>query len=1007
MKYVYLLLLFSASFSVSAQKILTGKVTTQDGEALVGASVVVQGTTNGTITDYNGDYSLKVPDGNETLVFSFIGYTTQEVKIGGREEVNVVLAEDIESLSEVVIIGYGEQSSKEVSTAVATVDRKTIESLPVARPEQVLQGTAPGVIVQQNSGSPGSPLTVRLRGVGTAGGSQPLYLVDGLQVPDLNYLNSSDIADISILKDAAASAIYGARGGNGVVLVQTRKGNRDKKPQLAFSGYYGIQNLANKPGLMDRDQYAAYYNEYQQQAGGTPLSQSDITKLPNTDWYDEVFDKNSPMQNYSASISGGGEAFSYYLSGGIFDQVGMVGGEEDKSKFNRKNAKLKFDVDVLDNLNVNVGADIVHTNRDYLFENQAGTGVAIMNYINAIPAIYPAFDPENPSVPFHMGDLNNPIVVNGVTLPAVGAVLNPHVSMLLNNNRTVSDLRVYNIGATWNPFKNVEVRTSYAHYSDESLDKNFYPQYDYRPIQNLFNETADFTQTTYENAYSQWEGNLKYDFINLEDHNLDVLVGFSVLTAEGRIESRSGSDFLVNDFEKINFALIKDATAIINPKPFAYESGLLSFYGRVNYNFKEKYLFSATLRNDASSKFGADNRSGTFPSFSAGWVLSEESFLNTNNFIDLLKLRASWGINGNDNISNYQFSTVVNPNSGPSFGGMNTPGVSAGFLPNPSVKWEEISQTNIGLDLNAFNNTFGLTLDYYVKNTSDMLVPIGTPLYIGLNSAAANVADVKNTGLEVLLTYKKTYQNDFSWNVGFNLGYNKNEVTSLGENGRPLNGGNIGFIFSDPITRTDIGQPIASFYGYEVESIDDNGELIFRDTDGEAGITPNDKTFIGKPFPDYTYGVMLGASYKGFDISGFLYGSQGNDIYDATVRLDASYSNRPTTYVGDNAPGNILGTGGTGGSQTEVSDFYVKDGSFTKLKTLTLGYNLPKGSLEGIGMSNLRIYLTGQNLFTITDYDGVDPEIGQASTESVLDVGIDRGFYPQPRVFMVGFQARF
>ncbi|WP_421918407.1 SusC/RagA family TonB-linked outer membrane protein [Marinifilum sp.] len=990
-------------------KLLKGIVTdAATGESLPGVNILVKGTAVGTTSDFEGMYALNDVPLNSTIQFSFIGYQQQEVTFVG-EEISIKLAVDAKDIDEVIVIGYGQvQNKRTVSTAVSKISSSSIEALPVSRPESVLQGSTAGVTVAQNSGSPGAPLTIRLRGVGTAGEAQPLFLVDGVQVPNLDYLNTSDIADISILKDASASAIYGSRGGNGVILVQTKKGKRNSdQPTVSFDGYYGFQNLANTPDLMNRDQYVSYYNAYASANGLTTISDAERAQLPDTDWYDEVFDDNVPIQNYNVSIANGGDKYSYYLSGGWFDQEGMVGGDRGKSDYNRKNVKFNFDTDLMDNLKINVGIDLVRTERNFLDENFAGTGSAVLNYIPALPAIYPAFDAEG--LPYDMGQFGTG-VINGITMPfsGVGAVTNPYVALSHNNNEMVSDMRMLNVGANWKIKENLIFNTSYAYFEERSLQRNFIQQYDYRYAgHELYNETNDYTETDYRNWYSQWEGNLTYTFKNLgEDHDLDVMGGFSVLESYSRVKGQSGSDFFLNDFDDVNFALIKDASAITNLKPSEIESGLLSFYGRAKYNYKNKYLFTTTIRSDGSSRFGDDRRWGLFPSFSAGWVLSEEDFLADSDVFDLLKLRASWGVNGNDNIKDYQHNPFFNTRTGPSFGGNNTVGISTEFLPNPFVQWEEVSQTNIGLDINAFNNTLGITLDYYKKKTSDMLVPIGTPVYIGKQSAAANIADVENEGLEFLVSYKKTYSSGFKWNATFNIGYNKNEVTSLGSNGQPLDRGNIGFIFPDPITRTDIGEPIASFYGYEVDRIDSEGELIFKDLDGDGKDGVTDKTYIGNPFPDFTYGINLSASYKGFDLNAFLYGSQGNDIYDATVRLDAPYSNRPVSYGQEGAPANLLG-GATGTDQTRVSDFYVKDGSFAKLKTLTLGYSLPKATVESMGLSKVRFYVTGQNLFTITDYDGVDPEIGQANAQSVLDVGIDRGFYPQPRTILFGFQIRY
>lgn len=1002
--FAFILLCSTTIFSQNL--VVSGQVIDPSNDAMEGVNVIVANSTTGAITDIEGKYQLKVK-ASDTLVFSFIGYATERVPVEGRTQVNIQMTVSDNTLDEVVVLGYGQTQNRKVNaTAINTINSRRIQDIPVTRPEQLLQGNTPGVIVSQNSGSPGTPLTIRLRGVSTAGGAAPLILVDGVQVPDLNFLNSNDIANISILKDAAASAIYGARGGNGVVLVQTKKGKRFQNgPEIQINGSTGFQNLLNAPELMDRDQYVNYYNEYAATQSLEQISDADRAKLPNTNWYDAVFDENVPIHNYQLSFSNGGDNYAYYISGGLFDQRGLVGGNDGKSRYQRDNVKVAFEADLTDNIHVYASADLVSVDRDFLFENQAGTFNAVMNYLPALPAIYPVFDEKGN--PYDMGQFGTGSV-NGVTLPfsGVGAVTNPALALRHATNETRSDIRMFQAGGSWDIVDNLKFNTSYAVYEDLSRQRNFTEAYDYREAgHEFFNLTADYSEVNFASHFSQWEGNLQYDFSNSQGHNLNVLGGFSVLQSSGRVEGQNGSGFFVNTFDEVNFALIQDASTITQITPNINETGLFSLYARATYDYKEKYLFSGTLRGDASSRFGANNRTGIFPSFSLGYVLSEDFFPNSTT-VNLIKLRASWGINGNDNISNYQFSRLLNPNAGPSFGGVNTTGVSASFLSNPSVKWEEVSQVNVGLDVNLFENSLGFTLDFYNKVTSDMLVPIGTPSYIGLQSAAANVADVRNTGLEFMLTYRKYHSDDFSWNVNFNLGYNQNEVTSLGENGRALNGGNIGFIFPDPITRTDVGQPIASFYGFEVSTVNEEGFIEFVDQNDDGNITDADKTFIGQPFPDFTYGANLGIQFKGFDFNTFLYGSQGNDIYDATVRLDAPYASRPVSYLNDGAPRNLI-AGATGTDQTEVSDFYVQDGSFAKLKTLTLGYTFPSSILNTLGFEQVRIYATGQNLFFITNYDGVDPEIGQAFAETVLDIGIDRGFYPQPTTWLFGFQLKF
>ena len=415
-------------------------------------------------------------------------------------------------------------------------------------------------------------------------------------------------------------------------------------------------------------------------------------------------------------------------------------------------------------------------------------------------------------------------------------------------------------------------------------------------------------------------------------------------------------------------------------------------------------MFSASLRNDQSSNFGGNNRSGIFPAVSAGWVISEEDFFNIK-AVDLLKIRASWGINGSDAAAPYSFLATVSTNA--QYAG-NT-GITLTGLSNPDLKWEELTQTNIGLDVNLFNNALGLTLDYYNKETSDILLRANTPLSTGLNPSFVNVGTVKNSGVEFLVTYRNRVNEDLKWNVSLGIGYNKNEVTSLGENGQSLEGGITGQLFADPITLTAVGQPISSFYGYVVEGIDSKGNLLFADLNGSGNdkTQPDagDKTFIGSPLPDLTFGGNIGIQYKGFDLNAFIYATRGNDIYDATIRYDAIGSNRPAGYAADGAPKNLFAAG-AGGEQL-VSDFHVKDGSFVKLKNLSLGYTFPGSVSNKIFAEQIRIYVAAQNLFTLTEYSGTDPEIGENALNNFLDLGIDRGYYPQPRTVMAGFQFNF
>lgn len=984
--------------SYSYAQSVTGIVTGQDGIAIPGVNIIAKGTTNGTTTDFDGNYTINDVSENTTLIFSYLGFITQEVIVNGRTNVNVLLIADAQQLGEVVVLGYGQvQNKKELTTSVSTISNEQIARVPVALPEAALQGAAPGVTVSQTSGSPGAPLTIRLRGTASTGSSTPLFLVDGQQVPNINFINANDIESFTLLKDAASASIFGARGGNGVVLLETKTGKRNSSsPKVSIDGYTGFQSLLRAPELMNKDQYIQYYNEFQVENGGTPFTEAEAALLPDTDWYDELY-STTPISNLGATVSGGGEKYSYAISGGIFNQDGILGGRENKSNFTRKNVRLNFETDLRENINIEINANLADLDRNFLLENAGVTGTSIVNFINAIPAIYPVTDPNDSSVPFNVGNQTAPVVVNGVTLPSIGAVANPRLALLLNNNNDQTDVTSASIKGQWEVFKDFKLTSTYYHYKSNSFVKQFFPAFDF-PTQNLNSPNGTLIESNTETKLAQFDANIAYDFIKNSDHSLDVLAGFSSYEVDFLNTSMSGVGFFTNSLDDVNFALITNPSNVTVRAPIQNENNLLGIYGKLKYGYADKYNFEATLRADSSSNFGDDNRTGYFPSISAGWVLSEESFLEDSDFIDLLKLRASWGINGSDFIAPYQFSAILNAGSGTNFGGTLSPGLTPAFLQNPDVKWEEVTQTNIGLDINALKNALGITIDYYIKETSDVLIPIGIPVLSGFPAPATNIADIENRGFEFLISYKQKYASGFKWEIGANLAFNQNEVTGIGRNGQPLQGGNT-FIFNDPITLTTVGEPISSFFGFEVENIDADGNLVYRDFDGDGNA---DKTFIGSPFPDYTYGITLDLEYKGFDLSTFLYGSQGNDVFDATFRPDGVYTNRKESFL-TNGVVNQLGSS----ASPVVSDFYVQDGSFLRMRSLTLGYSFGDSLLSPLKLDGFRVYGTAQNLFVITDYDGADPEIGEQFSGNSLDLGIDRGFNPQPRTFIFGFQLNF
>ncbi len=1012
--FIGIILMVSNTYSQSVSGIVTG----EDGIPVPGVNVIVKGTTNGASSDFDGNYTIDNVRQDATLVFSYLGFQTQEVLVAGKATINVSLITDAQTLDQVVIVGYGQvQNKKTLTTAIATVDAEVIKQLPISQAEAALQGTVPGVIVQQNSGSPGSPQTVRVRGIGTPNNSDPLYIVDGIQVPSLTFLNPNDIKSQTVLKDAASSAIYGSRGGNGVVLIETLRGRKGaSKPEVTIRGYYGIQSLANKPDLMNRDEYVQYYNEGVAAAGGNlaagfrgAFTDAERQALPDTDWYEELFD-DAPIQDIYASVVGGGEKMSYAVSGGYFGQEGILGGDN-KAEFNRRNIRGHLDGDITDRLGFNVVAQYQNQERYNVSQNNGGAGVGISSFINALPPIYPAFDEQDNF--FNPGLLGSTPTANGVPLNSLGAVQNPLFSLALLDSQTVQNIFNLSVALDWKPIDNLKLKANYGAFSASIFNRSFVPQI-VQPSQGYDTTNNVFYQEVLNNTITRQAGSTaEYSFPKLAQkyHYLSVLGGYEVVDTRfdgGPAVRVNGPFSSVNDFDSVNFGLIRpnpDNTIVTAGGSVAL--GLESYFGKIDYNYNDKYLLSAVIRNDRSSNFGQNKRSGFFPAVSAGWVISEENFLQDSDNINLFKIRGSWGVSGNDGSPRaLAYKAAVSNRT--NYAGQ--PTIVLTGLSNPDLKWEEISQLNVGLDINAFNNKLGFTADYYIKETSDILLQATTPLTTGLNPSVENTGDIENTGFEFILSWRQTHANGFSWNINMNLGYNENTVTSLGETSF-IPAAAIQPQFQGDASITRVGDPIASFFGFVVEGRDALGNLVFADLDnsGNNKLTPDagDRTIIGNPNPDFTYGLNLGFDYKGFDFSAFMSGTAGNDIFDATIRYDAVGSNRPASYIEEAVtPRNVAVTTSTNGEQL-ISDFHVKDGSYVKLKNVTLGYTIPESATKSIGASSVRVYVSGQNLFTLTEYAGLDPEIGQNNSGSPLNIGIDQGFFPQSRNFLLGFNFNF
>ena len=1019
-KYFYIisLLLFVSTETLSAQThTVSGTVTSQeDNLGVIGATVFVKDqSSNGVVTDINGSYTITLASKEATLVVSYTGMKTVEIPVEGRNSIDIILGQDVSLLEEVVVVGYGTQKRSKISGAVSVVTSAEITETPVLRVEQALQGRTSGVQISQNSGSPGAALSVRIRGTGTINDSSPLYIVDGVPADGLDFLNPNDIESINVLKDAASSAIYGSRGANGVVLITTKGGKKNQEGKISYESYYGIQNPWKKLNLLNAREYAIIQNEASIAAGRIPrpeFSNPDILG-EGTDWQDAIFE-SAPITNHQIGMTGGGEKSTYAVTGNYFNQDGIVGGG--KSSFERYTVRLNTTHDLKKWLSVGNTLGFTKLRRDALSENNEFTS-PLIRAINM-----------DPITPVRKGDGTYAYSVYSDT-----DITNPVNAIEQTYDSWKTNRLVGSVFGILKFTENISLRSTYSVDATFATQNIFNPRFDLSndPIlsdapaqeKRLINSVS-FNNNTWKNW--QWENVLTWDKSIGTQHDLAFTAGNTVRAGRHDYNGGSNTNLPSNDIEDAFISNTIDPITSQSTYQGASESSLLSYFGRVNYEFEERYLLSATFRMDGSSRFGSNNRYGFFPSVSAGWIISYEDFWKMED-ISFIKLRASWGQNGNDRIGDYSFTSVVRSGQNYTFGPNEviTNGSVATESANPDLKWETISQTDIGLDVEFWDGKLTFTTDYYIKQTSDMLYAAPIPFTAGTAPPTQNIASMENRGWEFATEYRGKV-GALSYSIGGNISFVNNEVTSLGAGGDPVFAGFIQSANSNA-SRTDVGQAVASFYGFvtdgifqnqqEVESHafqDENtapGDIRFKDLNNDGVIDFTDQTYIGNPIPDFTYGVNGGLEYKNFDLSFFLQGVQGNDVYNGTVRYDFTFVNRPASVLNrwtgpgtsDSEPRVSLSDPN---QNVRVSDRFVEDGSYLRLKNIQIGYNLPKVLLNKIRFEKFRIYFSAQNLITITNYSGLDPEIGQISDNS-LDIGIDRGFYPQARTYLGGVQVTF
>lgn len=1008
-----------------AQATIKGKVTDKtNNESLPGANIMVLGTTTGTVSDIDGDYSLQIPDGNQVIQVKFVGYKPISKAItinkGETMTMNWVLDPEVSELEEFVVVGYGVQQKSIVTGAISGVKSKDLESKPIMRLEQALQGRTSGVTIAASSGAPGAGATVRVRGTTNFNYSDPLYVVDGtpVDVGGIDYLNPSDIESIEILKDAASAAIYGTRAANGVIIVTTKKGSAGTM-QVNYHTYFGTQSPAKKLDLLNATQYATIRNEMLVNAGQQPLYANPEQFGVGTDWQDVIFNKSAMVQNHEFSVSGGNDRSTYYLSLGYFNQEGIVA--TDISNYKRLNLRLNSTHKVNEWLKIGNNFGYSHIKSQGALNTNSEFGGPLSSAINLDP-ITPAIE-TNPDIlsqsPYTLPDIvrdadGNPY---GISQVVAQEITNPLAYIATHlGNYGWSDNFVGNLFAEVEPIKGLKFK------SDLGTKLAFWGGESFTPLAYL-NAATTYAKTSFDRNKNQgllwnWENTAAYSK-KIGNHDFSVLLGASTLVENSQGISVTYKNLPVNSFEEasMNYNII-DADRIGS----GWESSdhkLASFFGRLNYNYEQKYLFTGILRRDGSSRFGINKKFGYFPSVSLGWVVSKENFFPKVDWFNFLKIRGSYGVTGNDNIGDFRYLSTIGGGRNYTF---NYDGVAIGYSPNapanPDLEWEETSQSNIGFEATFFND-FRVTFDLYDKSTTGMLQPIQMPAYTGADDPTGNIAEMTNKGVELELSYRFRVS-DIEFDIKANGSYLKNKVVFISDGVDYLNGASF-HGSSYEISRLMVGLPIGAFYGYEVLGVfqsngeiqnyaDAQGNLImpnakpgdfkYADLNGDGKITPDDRTMIGDPTPNFSYGFTVSAAWKGFDIMVFAQGVAGNDIYNGLHRLDIPAANWTTDVLNH---WNGVGSSNTfprlvqgSANFTNPSTFHLSNGAYMRIKTMQLGYQLPKSTVKKIGLNNLRVYVGANNLFTFTKYTGFDPEIGGSS------YGIDRGYYPQARTFMAG-----
>ncbi len=1051
-KILQVLILLMSVISFGQNVTISGNVKDNvTNQPLPGVNIIIKNTSKGVTTDFDGNYTITEVPLNSVLVFSYVGFEDKEIVVKNNNPINVVLVEDAQALNEVVVIGYGSQRKELVTGAFSSIDSETIVQNNPQRIEEALKGAAAGVQVTANSGSPGAALNIRIRGITTNGDNSPLVIVDGVNIGnDLSIIDPNDIQKMDIIKDAS-SAIYGVQGANGVILITTKTGKKNRKTQFTYNTFYSVQEADNQIDLMNNLEYALYVNEMEA-VDGNPLPFTNLQNLNiNTDWQDQLF-TSAPLFSHSLSATGGSETTTYGFSGSYFAQDGVIA--RDKSNYQRWTLKNNMGIDLTEKLKLNTF--LLYTNIRSKSIPEGGRGSALYYALNASPltGVFDGSDGTGISRGYsYIGTNQGNEIINPLAL----------INNTFNEGR--ADRFTGKLELEYQVIDDLKATTRLNFNYSDFGGRSYFPLQYYGPnkvVNNVqldpddptsFNVdrnddgTRDLFGTVFENSQQSfdytWENFIDYSK-SFGNHNFDFLVGSSIRSESykgffGNGPLASGPDTWDNAYlgntNSIIQVVVEDGEAevtqsLVNASEGRNENRWYSFFGRIQYDYQGKYIISGLIRRDASTKFGPNDRVGTFPSVSGGWLVSNEQFFNVD-AINRLKIRGSWGLTGNDKIGNYRWLGLLQGTNGEAtypFNDLLSFGNAVGALANPDLKWETNKQINIGLDISFFNSKLDLTVDYYKKTTEDLLLVPEVSALLGASAPGSsapvvNAGTIENKGIDLSLNFNHDFTENFRMSVGYNLTSIDNKALQVNNAAGFISGGLFGL--NQNTSRFQTGLPIGVFYGLQTDGIFQNqaeidahalqpnaspGDLRYVDVDGDGVIefgSSDDLTVIGNPIPEITMGFNLNLNYKQIDFGTTLFASIGNDVARSYERF-LTYSNKPDFYLnrwtGEGTSNTVPRASNTAANNQLFSSFYVEDGSYLRIQNVQLGYSLNEKALERTGFDKFRIYIAANNLFTFTEYSGYNPDVSNASP---LGAGVDLGQYPQTRTFTTGINVSF